>query len=123
MPCVGSGSPTALARTVTLGLRDFVRLPYQGIWRGPRGFLAGIVNGSASLVSHVTAGTVTSVTQLANSVARNVDRLSCDSDFQQRSEEGTPATATLPSSSCFLFVFLFVDEYRLLARFCDDCVV
>lgn len=82
------GSPTALARTVTLGLKDFVRLPYQGIWRGPRGFLAGILNGSASLVSHVTAGTVTSVTQLASSVARNVDRLSFDSDFQQRSEEG-----------------------------------
>lgn len=60
----------------------------KGIFRGPRGFVAGIVNGSASLVSHVTAGTVTSVTQLASSVARNVDRLSFDSDFQQRSEEG-----------------------------------
>lgn len=31
----------------------------QGMWRGPRGFLAGVVNGSVSLVSHVTAGTVT----------------------------------------------------------------
>lgn len=30
------GSPTALVRTVTLGLKDFVRLPYQGIWRCPR---------------------------------------------------------------------------------------
>lgn len=50
--------------------------------------MAGIINGSTSLVSHVTAGTVTSVTQLASSVARNVDRLSFDSDFQQRSEEG-----------------------------------
>ena len=82
------GSPTALARTVTLGLKDFVRLPFQGMMRGPRGLVAGIVHGSASLVSHVTAGTVTSVTQLASSVARNVDRLSFDSDFQLRSEEG-----------------------------------
>jgi vacuolar protein sorting-associated protein 13B len=102
------GSPTALARTVTLGLKDFVRLPYQGIWRGPRGFLAGIFNGSASLVSHVTAGTVTSVTQLASSVARNVDRLSFDLDFQQRSEEGRRKK---PQGNYFA-IYLFCGDVR-----------
>ncbi|XP_063236346.1 intermembrane lipid transfer protein VPS13B [Bacillus rossius redtenbacheri] len=81
------GSPGGLARTVGSGLRDFVYLPYRGMLQGPRGFLAGVTHGSASLVKHVTAGTLSSVTKLAASFARNVDRLSLDGEHLQRTEE------------------------------------
>jgi vacuolar protein sorting-associated protein 13B len=74
------GSPSGLARSFSSGLRDFVSMPLQGLFRGPWGFLMGITQGSTSLVRHIAAGTVNSVTKLATSVARNLDRLSLDSE-------------------------------------------
>lgn len=61
-------------------------MPVQGLFRGPWGFLVGVTNGSASLVRNVTAGTVNSVTKLAASVARNLDRLTLDSEHLQRTD-------------------------------------
>ncbi|XP_069674298.1 intermembrane lipid transfer protein VPS13B isoform X2 [Periplaneta americana] len=81
------GSPGGFARTLGSGLRDFVSLPYRGIFEGPWGFLVGVTHGSASLMKHVTAGTLTSVTKLAESVARNLDRLTLDQEHLARTEE------------------------------------
>lgn len=50
-------------------------------------FLRGITQGSASLMRHVTAGTLQSVTKLASSVARNLDRLTLDDEHLRRAEE------------------------------------
>lgn len=74
------GSPSGLARSLTSGFKDFVSMPVQGLFRGPWGFLVGFTHGSASLVKNVTTGTVNSVTKLANSLARNLDRLTLDSE-------------------------------------------
>lgn len=80
------GSPSGLARSFTTGLIDFVSMPVQGLLRGPWGFLVGITQGSASLLRNVTAGTVNSVTKLASSVARNLDRLTLDKEHIERTE-------------------------------------
>ncbi|XP_068242883.1 intermembrane lipid transfer protein VPS13B isoform X1 [Palaemon carinicauda] len=82
------GNPGGFARMVGSGVRDFVQLPYEGILLGPWAFIAGITHGSMSLVKHLTAGTVVSLTNLANSVARNMERLSLDADHAARSEAG-----------------------------------
>lgn len=74
------GSPSGLARSVTSGCIDFVSMPVQGLFKGPWGFLVGLTNGSASLIKNVTTGTVNSVTKLATSVARNLDRLTLDNE-------------------------------------------
>lgn len=71
---------------MSTGLWDFVSLPVQGLFRGPWGFLLGLTNGSASLLKNVTAGTVNSVTKLAASFARNLDRLTLDDEHLQRTE-------------------------------------
>ena len=81
------GSPGGFARNLRTGLSDFVRLPYQGIFEGPWGFIVGMTHGSASLMKHVTAGTVSSVTNLAASVARNLDILTLDQEHLARTEE------------------------------------
>ncbi|CAK9795272.1 Intermembrane lipid transfer protein VPS13B [Anthophora plagiata] len=81
------GSPGSLAQALGSGLRDFISLPFQGLLQGPWGFIVGITHGSASLMRHVTAGTVNSVTKLASSVARNLDRLTLDEEHLQRQEE------------------------------------
>ena len=80
------GSPTGLTRAVGDGIKDFVGLPYHGLFNGPLAFFTGIVHGSSSLVKHVSAGTLTSVTNFASSVSRNLDRLSLDRDHCQRNE-------------------------------------
>lgn len=54
--------------------------------RGPWGVLLGITYGSASLIKNITAGTVNSVTKLAASVARNLDRLTLDEEHLERTE-------------------------------------
>ncbi|XP_042214275.1 vacuolar protein sorting-associated protein 13B-like isoform X1 [Homarus americanus] len=82
------GNPGGFARTVGSGVRDFVQLPYEGILLGPWAFIAGVTHGSLSLVKHLTAGTVVSLTNLASSVARNMERLSLDEDHIERSEAG-----------------------------------
>ncbi|GAB0097728.1 hypothetical protein DMENIID0001_133940 [Sergentomyia squamirostris] len=80
------GSPSGLARSVSTGLWDFVSLPVEGLLRGPWDFLMGITLGSASLVRNITAGTLNSVTKLATSVARNLDRLTLDEEHLQRTD-------------------------------------
>ncbi|XP_023169164.2 vacuolar protein sorting-associated protein 13B isoform X2 [Drosophila hydei] len=80
------GSPSGLARSFTTGLRDFISMPVQGLFRGPWGFLVGITQGSASLLRNVTAGTVNSVTKLADSVARNLDRFTLDAEHMELTE-------------------------------------
>ncbi|XP_075147258.1 vacuolar protein sorting 13B isoform X1 [Haematobia irritans] len=80
------GSPSGLARSVTTGLKDFVSMPVRGLFRGPWGFIVGVTQGSASLLRNVTAGTVNSVTKLAASVARNLDRLTLDEEHIERTE-------------------------------------
>ncbi|XP_031633200.1 vacuolar protein sorting-associated protein 13B isoform X2 [Contarinia nasturtii] len=80
------GSPSGLARSVSTGLWDFVSMPVQGLMRGPWGVLLGITYGSASLIKNITAGTVNSVTKLAASVARNLDRLTLDDEHLERTE-------------------------------------
>lgn len=79
-------SPSGLARSVSTGLWDFVSMPVQGLMRGPWGVLLGITYGSASLIKNITAGTVNSVTKLAASVARNLDRLTLDDEHLERTE-------------------------------------
>lgn len=74
------GSPSGLARSVTSGVKDFVSMPVQGLFKGPWGFVVGLTQGSASLLRNVTTGTVNSVTKLATSLARNLDRLTLDSE-------------------------------------------
>ncbi|XP_047111784.1 vacuolar protein sorting-associated protein 13B [Schistocerca piceifrons] len=81
------GTPGGFARTVGSGLWDFVNMPYQGIFQGPWAFIAGVTHGSASLMKHVTAGTLSSVTKLAASLARNLDRLTLDAEHLERTEE------------------------------------
>ncbi|XP_054747188.1 intermembrane lipid transfer protein VPS13B isoform X1 [Anastrepha obliqua] len=80
------GSPSGLARSFTTGLRDFVSMPVEGLFRGPWGFIIGITQGSASLLRNVTAGTLNSVSKLAASVARNLDRLTLDQEHIERTE-------------------------------------
>lgn len=108
------GSPSGLARSVGTGLKDFVLRPYEGMLRGPWGFLVGVAQGSTSLLRHVTAGkirhsilfnvifkillhhlvlhvfcagTVNSLSKMAASVARNLDRLTLDTEHFHRTEE------------------------------------
>ncbi|XP_055848221.1 intermembrane lipid transfer protein VPS13B isoform X2 [Episyrphus balteatus] len=80
------GSPSGLARSFSMGLKDFVSMPVQGLLRGPWGFVVGVTQGSASLLRNVTAGTVNSVSKLAASVSRNLDRLTLDPEHIQRTE-------------------------------------
>ncbi|XP_063958387.1 intermembrane lipid transfer protein VPS13B-like [Lytechinus pictus] len=81
------GNPAGFLRSVRTGLFDTVYLPYEGLTRGPSAFVAGVASGMSSLVRHLSAGTLTSITKFASSMSRNLDRLSLDADHVARREE------------------------------------
>ncbi|XP_014252592.1 vacuolar protein sorting-associated protein 13B isoform X2 [Cimex lectularius] len=81
------GAPAGLARSFGHGLKSFITLPYLGMMQGPTGFLSGVINGSASLMRHITAGTLTSVNKLAESWSRTLDRLTLSDDDLKIAEE------------------------------------
>ena len=66
---------------------------------GPWGFLVGLTAGSSSLVKHVSAGTLTSITNFASSMSRNLDRLSLDMEHQV---PDTTHCTTLHTAHCIL---------------------
>lgn len=53
---------------------------------GPWSFASGLTYGSASLLKHLSAGTITSMTNFASSVSRNLDLLSLDDEYVSRNE-------------------------------------
>lgn len=81
------GNPTGLIRNIGNGVADLFKLPFTGLTKGPGAFLAGVSQGMSSLLKNVTAGTLTSITNFASSVSRNMDRLSLDSGHLERQEE------------------------------------
>ena len=81
------GSPASLIRSLGQGLTDFFYLPYDGLTRGPAAFVTGITSGMTSFMSHVSAGALTSITNLASSISRNMDRLTFDEQYIQLQEQ------------------------------------
>ncbi|XP_064651739.1 intermembrane lipid transfer protein VPS13B-like isoform X2 [Lineus longissimus] len=81
------GNPTGLVRNIGSGVADLFRMPLEGITKGPGSFLSGITHGFSSLLWHTSTGALTSVTNFASSVSRNMDRLSMDNDHFRRQEE------------------------------------
>ena len=89
------GSPGTFLQSVGRGLRDLVSLPYEGLTRSPGLFILGIGHGTASFLRELSSGALNSVTGLASSVSRNMERLSMDPDhasYQEKKRRDSPAT-------------------------------
>lgn len=89
------GSPVSFIQSVSRGLTDLVRLPYEGLTRSPGLFILGIGQGTASFVRQFSSGALSSVTNLASSIARNMDHLSMDPDhvtYQDQLRRERPTT-------------------------------
>ena len=80
-------NPTGLLRSLGRGISDFFALPYDGLTRGPSAFVSGIGNGTRSFFRHTSVGALTSITNFASSLSRNMDRLSFDEEHLMRQEE------------------------------------
>ena len=80
-------NPTGLIRSVGQGIADFFSLPYDGLTRGPSAFVSGIGSGIGSFFRHASVGALTSMTNFASSLSRNMDRLSLDEQHMIRQEE------------------------------------
>ena len=89
------GNPGALIQSLGRGLRDLVALPYEGLTRSPGLFIVGLGQGTAAFVRHFSTGALGSVTNMASSLARNLERLSLDPDhvsYQDRQRRESPVT-------------------------------
>ena len=89
------GSPGTFLQSVGSGLRDLISLPYEGLTRSPSLFIIGIGHGAVSFMRQFSTGALTSITNFASSVARNMERLSMDSDhssYQEQKRKEQPTT-------------------------------
>ena len=89
------GSPGTLIQSLGRGLRDLVSLPYEGLTRSPGLFIIGIGHGAVSFVRQCSTGALTSITNFASSIARNMERLSMDSEhssYQEQKRKEKPTT-------------------------------
>ena len=89
------GSPGTFIQNVGRGLRDLVTLPYEGLTRSPGWFLVGIGHGTMSFVHHLSSGALRSVTSMASSISRNMERLSMDPhhiSYQAQQRQEKPVT-------------------------------
>ena len=89
------GSPGTFIQTVGGGLRDLISLPYEGLTRSPGLFILGIGHGAVSFVRNFSTGALTSITNFASSIARNMERLSMDSEhasYQDQKRKEQPTT-------------------------------
>lgn len=80
------GSPGTFIQSVGSGLRDLISLPYEGLTRSPGLFIIGIGHGALSFVRNFSTGALTSITNFASSIARNMERLSMDSEHSSYKE-------------------------------------
>ena len=89
------GSPGTFIQNVGSGLRDLVSLPYEGLTRSPGLFILGIGHGTMSFVRQFSTGALTSITNFASSIARNMEHLSMDSEhasYQDQKRKEQPTT-------------------------------
>ena len=89
------GSPGTFIQNIGSGLRDLISLPYEGLTRSPGLFILGIGHGAMSFVRNFSTGALTSITNFASSVARNMERLSMDTEhasYQDQKRKEQPTT-------------------------------
>ena len=79
------GNPAGLIRNIKQGLEDFVYLPIYGATQGPYGAIKGVSGGTSSLMKHIAAGTVTSITNIAFALSRNIDKAFDDNEEVEES--------------------------------------
>lgn len=86
------GSPSSLLRAVGTGISDLIRLPFEGVAKsGAKGLVSGVTHGVASLASNISFATLTSITNFASSISKNMDRLAMDEEHERR--QATDRTA------------------------------
>ncbi len=81
------GSPGTLIQSIGQGLRDLVTLPYQGLSHSPSMFVFGLGQGATSFLQNFSSGALSSVTNLATSLSRNMEQLSMDPDHALYQEQ------------------------------------
>ncbi|XP_054721396.1 LOW QUALITY PROTEIN: intermembrane lipid transfer protein VPS13B-like [Uloborus diversus] len=80
------GNPAGFARAVGAGMSDFIYLPYQGLFQGPRAFVSGLSNGALSLFTQISSGALICFASLASSISRNMDFMCLDDEHLARQE-------------------------------------
>lgn len=53
------GNPTGLVRSIGNGMADLIRLPYDGLTKGPGPCISGLGGGMKSVARHFSAGQMT----------------------------------------------------------------
>lgn len=85
------GSPGNFIRGLSAGVVDFLTLPVKGIQNGAFGVIRGAADGTKSLVKNASFSFISSITNIADSLASNTELLALDglaNDPSRNNSEG-----------------------------------
>ncbi|KAG2700491.1 hypothetical protein I3760_06G000100 [Carya illinoinensis] len=66
------GNPMGFARTLGLGIKDFLSMPARSIWQSPTGLITGMAQGSTSLVSNTVYAISDATTQFSKAAQKGI---------------------------------------------------
>ena len=75
------GNPLNLFRSLSIGVKDFVTKPIEGIVRGPLDGVEGAIQGGYSLIKHTINGAFSYTSNIASGISKSILHLSQDDKY------------------------------------------
>jgi vacuolar protein sorting-associated protein 13A/C len=75
------GNPLNLFRSLSIGVKDFVTKPIEGIVRGPLDGVEGAIQGGYSLIKHTINGAFSYTSNIASGISKSILHLSQDDTY------------------------------------------
>jgi hypothetical protein len=102
-------NPTGLVRSIQRGVANMIDLPLQGLQHGPLQFIAGVGQGSVSLVKEISGWSLSSIVGFSRAASNALVGSSARSSIRGLNRAPSPDLESLPerqTSLVYGFVFL-----------------
>ncbi|KAL3502378.1 hypothetical protein ACH5RR_036827, partial [Cinchona calisaya] len=81
------GNPMGFARSVSLGLKDFISVPVQSVFQSPVGLLTGMAQGTTSLLSNTIYAITDAATQFSRAAHKGIVAFALDDENVEQMEK------------------------------------
>ncbi|XP_044509521.1 uncharacterized protein LOC123228248 isoform X4 [Mangifera indica] len=88
------GNPMGFARSLGLGIRDFLSVPAKGVLQSPTGLISGMAQGTSSLVSNTVYALSDAATQFSKAAHKGIVALTFDDQAVARMEKQQKGVAS-----------------------------
>ncbi|KAG9141648.1 hypothetical protein Leryth_015341 [Lithospermum erythrorhizon] len=88
------GNPIGFARSVGLGIKDFLSVPVRGLFKSPAGLVTGVAQGTTSLVSNTVYAVSDAATQFSKVAHKGIVAFTFDDQMVAKMDKQQKGTAS-----------------------------